>query len=67
MNMKMEKFSFNPPINISEEGKRVLAVASFEATNSVFNITSGNKSFSISTPGHWNSKYGEELVNKLTK
>ena len=42
MNKQMETFSFNPPINLSEEGKWLLAVTSFEATNSVFNITSEN-------------------------
>ena len=35
----MEVFSFFPPINITEEGKWLLAVIFFEAANSVFNIT----------------------------
>ena len=39
----------------------------FEATNSVFIITDENNSFSISTPGHWNSEDGEELIIKLNK
>ena len=39
MNKQMESFSFPPPINLSEEGKRFLAVTSFEATNSVFKRT----------------------------
>ena len=34
----METFSFSPPINLVEEGKWLIAVTSFEATNSVFNI-----------------------------
>ena len=48
----METFSFNPPINLVEDNW-VLAVTSFEATNSVFNITNENNSFSISIPFHW--------------
>ena len=64
MNKKMQTFSFNPPINLVEEGKWLLAVSSFECTNSVFNITNENNSFSISISGHWNSEDGEELINK---
>ena len=63
----METFSFNPPINLVEEGKWLLAVTSSEAANSVFNITDENNSFSISTPGQWNSEDGEELINELNK
>ena len=40
-------------------------MTSFEATNSVFNITNQNKSFLISTTAHRNSKDGEELINRL--
>ena len=43
---QMETFSFNPTINLSEEGKRSLGVTSFEATNFVFNITDKNNKFS---------------------
>ena len=57
----MQIFAFNPPIKLIEEGKWLLAVTSFEATNSVFNITSENNGFSISIPGDWNSGDGEEL------
>ena len=39
----------------------------FEATISVFNITHDNNTFSISTPGHWNSEDGKELINNLKK
>ena len=67
MNMQMETFSFNPAINLSEEGKWLLAVTSFEATNSVFDITNENNRFSITIPGHWNSEDGEELINKLNE
>ena len=39
MDKQMQTLSFNPSINLSEEGKWLLAVTSFECTNSVFNIT----------------------------
>ena len=42
---QIEKFSFNPPLNFFEGGKGLLAVTTFEATNSVFNITDENSSF----------------------
>ena len=42
-------------------------MTSFECTNSVIIITDGNNSLPISTPGHWNSEDGEELINKLNK
>ena len=45
----------------------VIAVTSFEATNSVFNITDKNTSFSISSPSYWIPIGGEELINKLKK
>ena len=35
VNKQMQTFWFNPPINLAE-GKWVLAITSFEATNSVF-------------------------------
>ena len=63
----MQNFSFHPPINLVEEGKWLLAVTSFECTNSVFNITIENNSFSISIPVDWNSEDGEELINTLNK
>ena len=44
-------FSTNPPLNFPEEGKRFLAVTSFEETNSISNPTEENKRFSTSTPG----------------
>ena len=43
MNKQMQTFSINPPVNLVEEGKWLLAVSAFEATNSVFNITDENK------------------------
>ena len=42
---QMETFSFSTPLNLVEEGKSLLAATSFEATNSVFNITDENNSF----------------------
>ena len=52
INRQMQTFSFSPPINLSEQGKCLLAITSFEARNSVFNIAGENNSFSISAPGH---------------
>ena len=49
---QMQIFLFNPPINLIEEGKWLLAVSSLECTNSVFNITKEINSFSIIIPGH---------------
>ena len=51
MNKQMQTFSFNPPINLAEEGKWLLSVSSLDCTNSVFNITNENNSFSIIIPG----------------
>ena len=60
MKKQMQPFSFNPSINLAAEGKWLLAVTSFEATNSVVNITNENNTFSITTPGHWNSESAEK-------
>ena len=62
MNKQTQTFSFNPPINLLEEGKWLLAVSSFDCTNSVFNITNENNSFSIIIPGHWNSESAEKTL-----
>ena len=62
---QMEIFPYSSPINLSEEEKWVLAVTSFEATNSVFIKTNENKSFSITTPAHWSSIGGAETINEL--
>ena len=67
MNKQMLTFSFNPPINLSEERKLLLAVTSFEATNCIFNITGENNSFSIRIPNHWTSELVEEIINKMNK
>ena len=42
-------------------------MTSFEATNSVFNISDENNSFSNSTPNQWIPEDGEELINKLNE
>ena len=42
-------------------------MTSFEATNSVFNITNENNSLSITTPGHWNSEFAEKTIDELNK
>ena len=63
----MGTFSFNPSISLSEEGKKVLAVTSLEAMNPVFDITDENNSFSITIPGHWQTKSAEKTINELNK
>ena len=67
MNKQTQTFSFSPPINLLEEGKWLLAVSSFECTNSVFNITNENKSFSVIIPGHYQSESDEKTINELNK
>ena len=67
MDKQMQTFSFNPPINLIEEGKWLLATSSFECTNSVFNITNENNSFSIIIPGHYQNKSNEKTINDLNK
>ena len=67
MNKQTQTFSFNPPINLIEEDKWLLAVSSFECTNSVFNITDENNSFSIIIPGHYQNKTDEKTINNLNK
>ena len=42
-------------------------MSSFEATNSVFTITDENNSFSITTPGHWNSESAQKTIDELNK
>ena len=67
LNKQMETFSFNPPINLADDGKWLLAVMRFEASNSVFIVTDENNTPSNSTPSHWNSEDGDELINKVNK
>ena len=63
----MQTFSVNPPINLVEEDKWLLAVSSFECTNTVFNITNENNSFPILIPGHYQNKSDEKTINDLNK
>ena len=67
MNKQMQMFSFNPPINLVEEGKWLLGVSSLECTNSVFNITNKNNSFSIIIPGHYKTEFAEKVINDLNE
>ena len=62
----MQSFSFNPSIYLSGE-EWMIAITSFETTNSVFIITNEDNSSSISTPSHWKSEDGEERTDKLNK
>ena len=63
----MQTFSFNPPINLVEEGKWLLAVSSLECTISVFNITNENNSFSIIIPGHYKTEFAEKVIIDLNE
>ena len=67
MNKQMQTFSFDPPINLVEEDKWLLAVCSFECTNSVFNITDDNNSFSIITPAHWETEFAEKIFDEVNR
>ena len=66
-NKQMQTFSFNPPINLVEEGKWLLGLSSLECTASVFNITNENKSFSIIIPGQYQTEFAEKMINDLNK
>ena len=66
-NKKSQTFSFNPPINLVEECKWLMAVSLFDCTNSVFNITDENNSFSIIIPGHYQNKSDEKTIDDLDK
>ena len=67
MDKQMQTFSLNPPINLFEEDKWLLAVSSFECTISVFNITNENNSFSIIIPGHYETEFAEQIIDDLNK
>ena len=67
MNKQMQTFSFNPPINLLDEGEWLLAVSSFECSNSVFNITDENISFSINIPGHWETEFDRKTFAKINE
>ena len=40
---------------------------SLECTNSVFNITNENNSFSIIIPGHYQTEFAEKTIDELNK
>ena len=63
----MQTFSFNPPLNLIEEGKWLMAVSLYDCTNSVFNITNENNSFSIIIPGHWENEFSEKVVDEVNR
>ena len=65
LNGQMETSSLSPPLNLFEGGKWLLAVTSFEATNSAFIMTDENNSFSINIPGHWQTKSAENTIDEL--
>ena len=67
MNKQRQTFSFNPPINLIEEDKWLLAMSSFECANSVFNITDDNNSFSIIIPAHWESEFADKVIDELNR
>ena len=67
MNKQRQTFSFNPPINLIEEGKWLLAVSSFECTNSFFNITDDNHSYAIIIPGHYETELAEKIIDELNR
>ena len=67
MNKQRQTFSFNPPINLTEEDKWLIAVSSFECTNSVFNITDDNNSFSIIIPAHWESEFADKIIDEINR
>ena len=60
-------FSFNPPRDLVEEDKCLLAINLFGCTNSVFNTTDQNNSFSINIPGHSETKSAEKTIDELMK
>ena len=70
LNRRMETFSFNPPKNLLEEGRWVLAVTGFEATNSVFSICDENDvswsvSFSMNLRSYWRPLGSKRTIDKL--
>ena len=58
---------FNSPIILVEEDKWLLAVSSFECTNSIFIITDDNNSFSIIIQGHYQNESDEKTIDELNK
>ena len=67
MDKQIETFFFNPAIKVLEEGKWLLAVRIFEATDSAFNQTEEINIFSITKPSCWTLKDGGKTINKLVE
>ena len=67
MSKQMQTFSFNPSINLLEEGNWLLAVSSSKCTYSVYNITNENNSFSIIVPGHYQTESAEKTIDEVNK
>ena len=44
-----------------------MAVSLFDCTNSVYNITNENNSFSIIIPGHYQNEFAEKTIDELNK
>ena len=64
---QMQTYLFNPPLNLFEEDKWLLAVSSLECRNSVFNITDENNSFSIIIPGHWETEFAGKIIDEVNR
>ena len=64
---QMQTFSFIPSINLSDEGKWLLAVTFFECTNSAFNLTDENNSLPIIIPGHYQTESAGITIDELNK
>ena len=67
MNKQVHNFSFNPSINLVEEGKWLLGVTFLECKISLFIITNENNPFSIVIPGHYQNKSDEKTIDELNK
>ena len=65
LDQQMDTFSFNPAKNLCEEGKRLISVAGFEATNSVSNKTDENNQLLLTTSREWIPKNNGETFNML--
>ena len=57
--------SFNPPMNLLEQGNCLLGLSSLDCTNSVFSISDENNSFSINIPGHWEIEFHRKTFAKI--
>ena len=65
MHEQIETISFSPALNLLEEGKWLLVVTFSEATNSVFDLTDENNSFSFTIAGQWDSNSAEKTLDEL--